>query len=82
MGFESPHPALHRPPIFPQPVGDLLATVATGDQEQPVQPMVVPRLIEPSDLLLDGQAQDLGIRNDQLSHDRTSASWTGHQDTE
>ena len=36
MGFESRHPALHRPRIFPKQVGDLLAAVAAGDQQQPV----------------------------------------------
>jgi len=30
---------------------------------------------------LDGQAHDVGISNDQFSHDRTSASWTRHQYT-
>jgi hypothetical protein len=79
MGFKTRHPALHRPSIFPQHVGDLLAAVAAGDQQQPVQPMVVPRLIGPSDFLLDGQAHDVGISKDQVSHDRPSASWTGHQ---
>ncbi len=42
MGFETVHPSRHRPPIFPKPFGDLLAAVAAGDQQQPVQPMVVP----------------------------------------
>jgi hypothetical protein len=28
---------------------------------------------------LDGQAHDVGISKDQVSHDRPSASWTGHQ---
>jgi len=81
MGFESRHPALHRSSIFPKQFGDLLAAVAAGDQQQPVQPMVVPRLIGPSDFLLNGQAHDVGISNVQLSHDRTSASWTSHPDT-
>ena len=81
MGFESRHPALHRSPIFPKPVGDLLAAVAVGDQQQPVQPMVVPRLIGSSDFLLDGQAHDVGIRNFQFSHDSASTSVTGHQYT-
>jgi hypothetical protein len=40
--------------------------------------MVVPRLIGPRDLLLDGHAHDVAIRNDQFSQDRTAASWTGH----
>lgn len=56
MGFEPCHPALHRSSIFPKQVGNLLAAMAAGDQQQPVQPMVVPRLIGPSDFLLDGYA--------------------------
>ena len=79
VGFEAVHPSLHRPPIFAKQCGDLLAAVAAGDQQQPVQPMVVPRLIGPSDFLLDGHAPDVSISNDQFSHDRTSASWTRHQ---
>jgi hypothetical protein len=79
MGFESPHPALHRPPIFPKPFGDLLAAVAASDQQQPVQPMVVPRLIGSSDFLLDGQSHDVGISNFQFSHDSASTSVSGHQ---
>ena len=43
LGFKARHPALHRSSIFPKPCSDLLATVAAGDQQQPVQPMVVPR---------------------------------------
>ena len=57
MGFKARHPALHRASIFPKQFGDLLAAVAASDQQQPVQPMVVPRLIEPSDFLLDSHAQ-------------------------
>ena len=79
MGFKTRHPALHRPPIFPKQVGDLLAAVAASDQQQPVQPMVLPRLIGPSDFLLDGQSHDLGISNFEFSHARTSTSGTGHQ---
>lgn len=56
MGFEPCHPALHRSSIFPKQVGNLMAAMAAGDQQQPVQPMVVPRLIGPSDFLLDGYA--------------------------
>src|SRR5512140_1006824 len=81
MGFEAFHPSLYRPPIFPEQFGDLLAAVAAGDQQQPVQPMIVPRLSGPSDFLLDGQSHHVGISNDQFPHDRTSISWTGHQYT-
>lgn len=79
MSFKARHPALHRPSIFPKQVGDLLAAVAASDQQQPVQAMVVPRLIGSSDFLLDSQAHDVGISNDQFSHDRTSTLGTGHQ---
>jgi hypothetical protein len=80
LGFKARHPALHRSSIFPKHVGDLLAAVAAGDQQQPVQPMVVPRLIGPSEFLLDGQSHDVGISNDQFSHDRPSTLGIGHQD--
>lgn len=79
MGFEPCHSALHRSSIFPKQVGNLLAAVAVGDQQQPVQPMVGPRLIGPSDFLLDGQTHDVRISNDQFSHDRTSIALAGHQ---
>jgi hypothetical protein len=74
MGVEAVHPSLYRPPILPKQFGDLLAAVAAGDQQQPVQPMVVPRLSGPSDFLLDSQSDNVGISNDQCSHARTSIS--------
>jgi hypothetical protein len=79
MGFEARHPSLHRPPVFPKQFGDLLAALAARHQQQPVQTMVVPRLIGPSDFLLDGQSHDVGISNFQCSHDRTSSWVNGHQ---
>lgn len=42
---------------------------------------IVPRLIGPSDFLLDGQPRDVSIGNFQCSHDHTSALVNGHQYT-
>ena len=69
MSFKACHPALHCPPIFAKQCGDLLAAMAAGDEQQPVQPMVVPRLIGSSNFLLNGDSHDIGIRNFQFSHD-------------
>jgi hypothetical protein len=52
MGFKARHPALHRASIFPKQFGDLPATVVAGDQRQPVQPMIVLRLIGTEGLLV------------------------------
>src|SRR4029077_14793973 len=79
MGFEACHPALHRSSIFPKQVGALRATVPASDKQQPVQPMVVPRLIGSREFLLDGQSHDVGIRNFQFSHGRPSPWVNGHQ---
>jgi hypothetical protein len=64
LGCKARHPALHRAAVFPNQVGDLLAAVAAGAQQQPVQSMVVARLIGSSDFLVDRPSHDVSIRND------------------
>ena len=43
MTLESFDPALHRTTVFAEKLGHLLAALATGDQQQAMQPMVVAR---------------------------------------
>ena len=78
-GFQSASPALHRSSIFSKQVGALLTTVVTGDQQQPVQPIAVPRLIGPSDFLLDSNEDAVGMTNFQCSRDSASLSVAGQQ---
>lgn len=68
-GLESSSPSAAPFVDLPQQFGDLPATVVAGDQQQPMQPMVVPRLIGPSDILVDSQLHGVGITNFQSSHD-------------
>jgi hypothetical protein len=64
--FQSASPSAAPFVDLPQQFGDLPATVVAGDQQQPMQPKIVLRLIGMSDFLLDGQAHGVGI------HDKTS----------
>ncbi len=81
MSFQACNPALHRPPIFAKQCGDLLAAMAAGDEQQPMQPMIVPRLTGSSNFLLNGDSHDIGIHNFQFSHDSASPLVTCHQDS-
>jgi hypothetical protein len=79
IGFKTRRPALQRPSIFSKQVGDLLATVVSGNQQQPVQSIIIPRLIGPSNFLFDGQSQDVGISNFKFSHESASIPENSHQ---
>src|SRR5574340_1834082 len=72
--LESLDPALHRTPVFPKQIGNLLAALAAGNQQQAMQPMVVARFIGTGDFLLDGDSHYFRIGNFQLLHGSASGS--------
>jgi hypothetical protein len=48
-----------------------------SDQKEPVEPMIIPGLVGPTNLILKGKDHVLGIRYGQWSHGGTSShSWT------
>lgn len=61
--LKSLDPALHFAPIFIQQIGDLLAALAAGDQQQAMQAMVVSRFVRAGDYLLDGDSHHFRISN-------------------
>lgn len=50
--LETPHPPLHRGRVLAKPFGNLVAAVAMGYQQHPVQTMVVAGFFRPIDLVL------------------------------
>ena len=66
--LEAAHPALHRGPVLTEQIGDFAARLTGGHEQQPVQAMVVARLLASPDLLLNGDSHYLSILDLQLAH--------------
>ncbi len=66
--LKAPDPALYGAPVFPEKISNLLTTLTTRQKQQTVQPMVIPGLVRPGDLLLNGDSHNVGICNFQLPH--------------
>jgi hypothetical protein len=70
--LKSVHPTLHGRGILSQPLGDLVAVHALADEQQPMQAMVIARLVGTENLLLQRNQHDANIGNLQLSQCSTS----------
>jgi hypothetical protein len=57
------HPTFHGGGMLPKPVGDLITAMALADQQDAVQPVIVTRLIGPTNLLLQRDSHGLNIGN-------------------
>ena len=68
LGLEASHPAFDRRWMLPQPLGNLIATVALGNEQNTVQPVVVAGLFRAIDLVLQGESHDGGVGDLELSH--------------
>jgi len=68
LGFEASHPTFDRRWMLPQPLGDLIATVALGNEQNTVQPVVVAGLFRAIDLVLQSESHDGGVGDSELSH--------------
>ena len=66
--FERPDPALHGAPVLAEQLGDLPAALAARNQQQAMQPTVVPGLLGALDLLLDGDAHHVYVSNLKFPH--------------
>ena len=68
LGLEASHPTFDRRWMLPQPLGNLIATVALGNEQNTVQPVVVAGLFRAIDLVLQGESHDGGVGDLELSH--------------
>ncbi len=66
--LESVHPIFHRARSVSQQLTDLGTGHALGDQQHPMEAVIIPRFFRTANLILQSQNDRLGIRNLKWSH--------------
>jgi hypothetical protein len=66
--FEAPHPILNGPWSIPEELRDLESTHALGNEQQPVQAMIISGFRIPANLILQPENHGRGIGNHEWLH--------------
>jgi len=66
--FKTLHPILDRPASLPKQLGHLTAGKSGTDKQDSVQPVIIPGLLGPKDLLLQGDSHNVCVLDFQFSH--------------